>query len=47
MKTFVKSRRFRTQKNQTLYYVSGLQLGALRLIRWTGFEEQEMHTTYS
>jgi len=47
MKTFVRSRRFRTRQDQTLYYVSGLQLGALWLIKWTGFEKQEMHTTFS
>jgi hypothetical protein len=47
MKTFVGSRRFRTQQNQTLFYVCGMQLGVLGLIRWAGFEKQEMHTTYS
>lgn len=47
MKTFVRSRRFTTQQNQTLLYVSGLQLGALELIKWAEFGKQEMHTTYS
>jgi len=46
MKTFVRSRRFSTQHNQTLCYVSGLQKGALGMIMWEGFEKQEMHATY-
>jgi hypothetical protein len=47
MKTFVRSRRFRTQQNQILCYVSGLHLGALGLIKWAEFGKQEMHTIYS
>lgn len=47
MKTFVRSRRFRTQQNQTLCYVRGLHLGALGLIIRAGFKKQEMHTKFS
>lgn len=47
MKTFVRSRHFRTQQNQKLCYVSGLQLSALGVIKWAGLEKEDMRTTYS